>query len=234
MDKIIKCVLVDDEPAARRKLKRMLADYPALDIAGEAGDISTALAAIELHHPDVLFLDIKLSGENGFDLLNELVVPVHVVFITAHDEFAVAAFEVNALDYLLKPIHPDRLRQCISKMEGLLNIKSETDKPLLLKDAYGCLRKVCISQIALIKAEGDYTLVRSSLGDFLVRRTVKNWQQLLPESGFVKASRSTIINVDSVIAAGPVSADGVQTRLDGLSELVELSRTEWQRLKEFL
>ena len=113
----MKAMIVDDEPPARRELRRMLAEFPWIEIVGEAGNVEEAASRIEALSPGLLFLDIQMPGGSGFDVLTRLDYVPQVVFTTAHDEHAVRAFEVNALDYVLKPIDPERLAAAVSRVK---------------------------------------------------------------------------------------------------------------------
>jgi two-component system LytT family response regulator len=113
----MRCLIVDDEAPARRELKQILSVYPEIEVVGEAGDIDSSLRLADKLRPDVIFLDIRLRSEEGFDFIHRSTIPLpHVVFVTAHDEYAVRAFECHALDYLLKPVHPDRLAATLERM----------------------------------------------------------------------------------------------------------------------
>jgi len=110
-------MIIDDERLARRELTQMLSEFDCISICGEADDVPSAIAAIEKLNPDVLFLDIQMPGNSGFDLLDKYSVKAKVIFVTAFDEYAIRAFEVNAMDYLLKPISPERLAKAIDRLE---------------------------------------------------------------------------------------------------------------------
>src|SRR5262245_57271373 len=116
MNKSWKAVIVDDERLARAKLRAMLEHYPRISIAGEADNCAAALRLINEARPDVVFLDIQMPGESGFDLVNRLDFPIKIIFVTAFDEYAIRAFEINALDYLLKPVTQERLTQAVERL----------------------------------------------------------------------------------------------------------------------
>ena len=111
----MKAILIDDERLARQELKSLLAAYPEIQIVGEANNVETAIESIKQLKPDVIFLDIQMPGKNGFELLEEISGVPEVVFVTAYDEYAIRAFEVNALDYLLKPVQSNRLAETVKK-----------------------------------------------------------------------------------------------------------------------
>src|SRR5262245_1043785 len=116
MNRTIKAMIVDDERLARNRLRSMLAEHPHIQIAAEADGVASALTAIRAIQPDVVFLDVQMPGATGFELVNQLEQPVKIIFVTAFDEYAIRAFEVNALDYLLKPVSPERLAVAIDKL----------------------------------------------------------------------------------------------------------------------
>ena len=124
----MKALIVDDERLARVNLKRLLESYPDIEIAGEADSCASAVEAINLHQPELIFLDIQLGGETGFDLLEMIDHPVSIIFVTAYDEYAIRAFEVNASDYLLKPVSPERLKLSVDRILEEKNVKNEKNE----------------------------------------------------------------------------------------------------------
>ena len=119
----IKAIIIDDERLARNELKKLLEQHPEIEIIDEASNVDEAIEKIDLAHPDLLFLDIQMPEKTGFDLLAELEKAPKVIFTTAYDEFALKAFEVNALDYLLKPIDPKRLADAIQKLQAEIQLE---------------------------------------------------------------------------------------------------------------
>ena len=116
MKENISAIIIDDERLARKELASMLSEFSNISILGEADDVTSAVEQIEKHNPDVIFLDIQMPGESGFDLLNKIDKELKVIFVTAYDEYAIEAFEINALDYLLKPINPERLKKAVKRL----------------------------------------------------------------------------------------------------------------------
>src|SRR4030095_16057134 len=121
----MRAIIIDDERLARSELKKLLTDYPEIEIVAEAANAGEGIEKIENLNPDLIFLDINMPGKTGFDLLQELDRTPHVIFTTAYDEYAVKAFEVNALDYLLKPIEPKRLADAIHKVNELFQKENQ-------------------------------------------------------------------------------------------------------------
>jgi len=155
----MKALIVDDEPPARRELRRLLADFPWIEIVGEGGHIAEAVAQIEALAPALLFLDIQMPGGSGFDLLTRLEHVPQVIFTTAHDEHAVRAFEVNALDYLLKPIDPARLAAALARVRNENAAQTSAPQPdaplrqLFLRDGSQCWF-VPLSEVRFLTSEG--------------------------------------------------------------------------------
>lgn len=205
-------VVVDDERLARQELKCLLADFDNIDVVGEAKNIEEAVAIIESTHPDIVFLDIQLRNKTGFDLLPRVKQDFKLIFVTAFDAYAIRAFEVNALDYLLKPVNPKRLKMAIKKLsetgssdstgsqiDHLLPLKLD-DKLLLNLGSHSTF--IELNDISHICASGDYTEVfvkdALSYSSMLVEKPMIEWQQCLPEQAFVRIHRSTIVNINQV------------------------------------
>jgi len=203
--KKFKALVVDDEQLARKAIISLIRDFPEIEIAGEAEDVNQAAALIASHQPDLLFLDIQMPGKSGFDLLNEVNYQGKVIFITAYDEYALRAFEINALDYLMKPISPDRFKLAIERLNdqtiteavpGKQDLRYD-DRLFLLMGKHMVFLK--ISSIVYIQAEGDYTQVTTADGrKGLILKSMKEWIKRLPDSHFCRIHRSYIVNLDFV------------------------------------
>jgi two-component system LytT family response regulator len=195
-------ILVDDERLARKELRSMLAEHEIIDVVGEAETVAQAAELVHAKKPDVLFLDIQLPGETGFDLLEKINPACKVIFVTAFDAYAIRAFEVNALDYLLKPINPARLTQAIERLTS--PTPASPVRPLEYEDRLFIevderSRFLKVSDIVVISAMGDYSQIYSSDGQkSLVLKPLKDWEERLPAKHFTRIHRSTIINVDYV------------------------------------
>lgn len=202
--KVWRAIIVDDEFLARAELRNQLGDFPQVEIVGEAADIDKAYELISSLNPDLVFLDIDLGTNSGFDLLERIDTGFKVIFVTAHNEFAIRAFEVNALDYLLKPVWPDRLGNCLKKLgdpySGKLPEKLDFHDQILVKVRSGS-RFVKVSEITCIEACSDYTKIYSSRKFCgLVHHTMKRWLERLPSSGFVRVHKSYIINTSHIVS----------------------------------
>ena len=229
----MKAIIVDDEPPARREMKRLLVDFPWMEIVGEAGSAAEAEALIEELHPELIFLDIQMPGGSGFDLLARLEHVPQVVFTTAHDEHAVHAFEVSALDYLLKPIDPRRLASTLARVRRAETIPAAKGGPVLeqlfIRDGGRCWF-VPLREVQLLTSEGNY--VRLSWGKIkpLLTRTLTALEQRLDPAQFFRANRRQIINLKFIegIEAGVNGRLHAQLR-DGPE--IEISRRQARLFK---
>lgn len=226
----MKSLIVDDEPLARRELRRLLAEFPWVEIVGEAGDIDEAAARIETLAPDLLFLDIQMPGGSGFDLLARLDHVPHVIFTTAYDHHAVRAFEVSALDYLLKPIEPQRLAVALTKARSL-PVEQGAEVPandilerIFVRDGVRCwfvpLREVC-----MLTAEGNYVRLFWGTERPLLGRPLHSLEQRLDPKRFFRANRRQIINVDFIENVELGVGGQLHVQLRGGSE-VDISRRQ--------
>ena len=197
-------IIVDDERLARKELRSMLAEHEIIDVVGDAETVTQAAELVHAKKPDVLFLDIQLPGETGFDLLEKITHACQIIFVTAFDAYAIRAFEVNALDYLLKPINPARLAQAIERLMIPDSASAAPARALEYEDRLFIevderSRFLKVSDIIVISAMGDYSQIFSSDGQkSLVLKPLKDWEERLPAKHFTRIHRSTIINVDYV------------------------------------
>ena len=196
----MKALVVDDEPLARRELRRLLGAFASVQVVGEAGNVDEARVRIEELSPDVVFLDIQMPGGTGFDLLAQLDRVPRIVFTTAYDQYAVKAFEVNALDYLLKPIEPERLAATLRKIQATPPHDASTDAPLeqlFIRDGPRCWF-VPLREVSVFTSEGNY--VRLSWGKErpLLGRSLAALEGKLEPKRFFRANRSQIVNLDFI------------------------------------
>jgi two-component system, LytTR family, response regulator len=224
----MKVLIVDDERRAREEMERMLGLYPWIKIVGEAATVQEALVQIDRHDPEVLFLDIQMPKKDGFQLVKELPSPSpKIIFTTAYDQFAIRAFEVNALDYLLKPIAPDRLKTALAKLqvqtagEGTEMPFQENDR-VFIRDGDMCWF-VSVTAIRLLESEGDYTRIYFDDQNPLIYRTVSSLEQKLPSHLFFRANRKQILNFAFIEAVTPWFSNTLKVTLQGGAE-VEISR----------
>jgi len=199
----VKALIVDDEPLARRELRRLLAAIPGIDVVGEAGNIDDARMRIEELAPEVVFLDIQMPGGSGFDLLAQLERVPRVIFTTAYDQYAVKAFDVNALDYLLKPIEPERLAAALRKLQASSAMSGAGAAPgapleqLFVRDGHRCWF-VPLREVSVISSEGNYVRLRWGRERPLLGRSLAALEQKLDPRRFFRANRRELINLDFV------------------------------------
>jgi len=238
-------IIVDDERLARNELKKMLTDYPEIEVIGEAGNVDEALKSIEELGPDILFLDIQMPAKTGFDLLAELDAVPTVIFTTAHDEYALKAFEVNALDYLLKPIDPKRLSDAIQKVMFLEEreiISNETRNEnrsflndgdqVFVKDGEKCWF-VKLSEIRLFESVGNYARVFFGTNKPLILKSLNSLEERLDPKTFFRANRKHIVNLRMIEKVEPFFNGGLLLEIKG-GEKIEVSRRQAVRFKEMM
>jgi two-component system LytT family response regulator len=239
MSKDVAAVIVDDERLARSELRSLLAAHPEVRVIGEAESVQKAAEVINRERPDVVFLDIQLAAETGFDVLELIDIEPSVVFVTAYEQHAIRAFEVNALDYLLKPVTPKRLAAAIEKLESLKPapaIKEPLqfhDRLLLrLDNGMAFLR---IDEIRYIEAAGDYSYVHQLSGKrHLVHKPLKEWEARLPGNFFLRIHRSTIVNMEHVERMEPWSNYSYLVYLRGVNQPLSMSRRYALKAKDRL
>lgn len=236
----MKALLIDDERLARNELRRLLAAFPAIEIAGEAANAKQAREQIAALHPDLLFLDVQMPGESGIDLLASLEPPApQVIFTTAYDEFAVKAFELNALDYLLKPVDPVRLAAAIERLQvkaGVVPVAAEkaarlaNEDKVFLREGDRCWF-VEVKQIRLLESEGNYTRVHFADAQPQLFRSLNAMEERLDPKYFFRANRRQIINLVWIDKIEPWFSGGLLVQLkNGVK--VELSRRQAQEFRE--
>ena len=237
----MKAVIIDDERLARVELKRLLAPFKEIDIAGEAVNVEDALNKISELNPDLIFLDIQMPGKNGFELLEELDSVPKVVFTTAYDEYALKAFEYNALDYLLKPIEPKRLEEAIKKIietdkkdkisENSQSVLTENDQ-VFVKDGDRCWF-VKLATVRLFESEGNYVRLYFEENKPLILRTLNYLDERLDERSFFRANRKHIINLKWIDNIEPWLNGGLLVKLKGGMK-IEVSRRQAIKFKDKL
>jgi two-component system, LytTR family, response regulator len=224
-------MLVDDERLARVHLRRLLEQSGAASVIAEAGDLETARTLLETRRPQLLFLDVRLSPGSGFDLLPDVPPATATVFLTAHAEFAVRAFEVNALDYLLKPTSGDRVAAVLEKAR--VTMGHSRDRQVVYVGNKSDWKCVPIQQIGAIAAEGVYSRVVTRAGQsHLMHRGLNHWEKLLGESGFVRIDRSILVNSTALQSFRSRSRDHSLLGIDGLTQPVALGRAGTYRARQ--
>src|SRR3954470_6643821 len=242
----MKALLIDDERLARSELRRLLAAFPDIQLAGEAANAKQAREQIAALKPDLIFLDVQMPGETGMQLLESLEGPVpHVIFTTAYDEFAVKAFELNALDYLLKPVDPARLASAIEKLRAKVTGAGgeETAAPKsVARERLAAEDKVFVREgdhcwfvevkaIRLLESEGNYTRVHFDHAQPQLFRSLNAMEERLDPKYFFRANRRQIINLSWIDKIEPWFSGGLLVHLKGGAK-VELSRRQAQDFRE--
>lgn len=235
----LEALIVDDERLARKELRSLLAAHPEVAVVGEADSVGRALEVIESEQPNLVFLDIQLSGETGFDLLERVgAADFKTVFVTAFDAYAIRAFEVNALDYLLKPVNPARLGKAIDRLlAGEAHAPAEP-RPLAIDDRLyvelgGRSVFLKISRVTHVTAAGDYSEVFTADGQkYLVEKPLREWETRLPEKFFSRIHRNCIINLEYVERMESWFNRSQQVYLQGRGEPLTVSRRYAAKLKE--
>ena len=237
----LRCLIVDDERLARESLRRLLEEIPGVDVVGEADRPARAIAAAEEQRPDVVLLDVQMPGGGGFAVLNGLKSPPPVIFVTAHDQFAVRAFEVNAVDYLLKPVDPARLRMALDRAAqrvggggapASLRPLDGADAVWLELGGSGHFRPV--KDLMAIEAEGKYSQVWCGDGrEYQVRQSLAAWEQRLPKEHFVRLDRGLIVN-RAELRAVQFRARTASFALGQMGRVFEVGRDAAKKLRRML
>ncbi len=241
--KLIRCLIVDDEPLACDSLRALLETMPGIEIAGEAHRVDEAVAAVGRLQPDIIFLDIQMPGGGGFEILRRLESPPAVIFVTAYDQYAIRAFDVNAVDYLLKPVLPERLEEALARVMGKpvqrrkkavtqTRTLNGADLVLLENGQSGHFRHV--RDVLCIQADGKYTEVFCTEGGhYLVRRSLSDWRLVLPVDLFARLDRGLLINRAHIRGADYTGRDAT-LMLGPEQHSVKLGRTAARNLRPLL
>jgi two-component system LytT family response regulator len=238
----MRALIVDDERLARKELMKLLEDHPGIEVVGEAMNADEAIQMTSDLNPDLLFLDIQMPGKTGFQLLEELdSVPI-VVFTTAYDEFALKAFEVSALDYLLKPIQPERLSEAVTKIMDKERSKAiaarNPDKKLglndqvFVKDGDRCWF-VSLANVRMFESDGNYIKVYFDTNRPMIHKSLNALDEKLDERSFFRASRKHIINLSWVEGIEQWFNGGLMVKLKG-GDKVEVSRRQAAKFKDMM
>jgi two-component system, LytTR family, response regulator len=240
----IKTLIIDDERLARNELRKLLSEFPDIEIIDEATNVDEGVEKIDMLGPDLIFLDIQMPGKTGFDLLQEVERAPRVIFTTAYDEYALKAFEVNAFDYLLKPVEPKRLSDAIQKLNyeisreranenGIFNRGPLTENDqVFVKDGERCWF-VKLSEIRLFESVGNYAKVFFSTNKPLILKSLNALEERLDEKMFFRANRKHIINLRWIERIEPYFNGGLLVELKG-GEKIEVSRRQTVKFKEMM
>lgn len=243
----MRAIVIDDERLARKELINLLNQLENVEVIGEAVNVDDAKDKIEQLNPDVIFLDIQMPEKTGFELLEELENVPHVIFTTAYDEYALKAFQVNALDYLLKPIEPKRLEEAITKLQGTLDKENKSedenaskkpskkltlDDQVFVKDGDRCWF-VKLSNVRLFESDGNYIKVYFDNFKPMIHKSLNALDERLDEKSFFRASRKHIVNLGWVEGIEPWFNGGLVVTLKG-GDRIEVSRRQAARFKEMM
>ena len=242
---MIKAIIIDDERLARNELKKLLLDFPEIEVIAEAANASEGVEKIDTLGPDLIFLDIQMPGKTGFDMLAELERAPNVIFTTAYDEYALKAFEVNALDYLLKPVEPKRLADALQKLQMEedkepisdhtisvnRSILNEHDQ-VFVKDGERCWF-VKLSDIRLFESVGNYAKVYFGPNKPLILKSLNALEERLDEKVFFRANRKHIVNLRLIEKIEPYFNGGLLLEMKG-GEKIEVSRRQTVKFKEMM
>lgn len=230
-------LIIDDERLARLNLRKKLYMYSEIDVVGEASGIETGIQAINDLNPDLLFLDIKLSDGTGFDLLNKAEYKGKVIFQTAYDEYACRAFEINALDYLLKPITKERLKHVITNLisseneKNIHNIQRFRYDDRIMVEQKNNIHFIKIENIIYIKAEREYTsLFEKGGNEYLILKPIGDWQKELPDEHFARVHRNSIINFNYIERSERLG-NTASIFLTSITEPIQVSRGYYKIIK---
>ena len=240
----MRAIIIDDERLARSELKKLLQEYPEIEIVDEAANAEEGISKIDTLHPDLIFLDIQMPGKSGFDMLSELDRAPHVIFTTAYDEYALKAFEVNALDYLLKPVEPKRLADAVQKLhlaeakennvttENINQSLLAEDDQVFVKDGERCWF-VKLSEIRLFESVGNYAKVFFGPNKPLILKSLNALEERLDQKTFFRANRKHIVNLRMIEKIEPYFNGGLLLELKG-GEKIEVSRRQTVKFKEMM
>jgi two-component system, LytTR family, response regulator len=242
---MIKAVLIDDEPLSREIMKNYLRNFSEIEIVEECNDGFEGVKAIQQHQPDLIFLDIQMPKINGFEML-ELIQPAPaVIFITAFDEFALKAFEANAIDYLLKPVAEDRFQKAVQKfldksgqapntselLETMAKAPSQSNRIVVKTGSK--VKIIPVQEIQYLEAEDDFVKIVTAEGSFLKNKTMSFYEQSLDSNLFVRVHRSFIVHIGQITKIEPYQKETHMAILRN-GQQIPISKTGYPKLKLIL
>lgn len=243
---MIRAILIDDEPLSREIIKSYLKKFPTVDVVAECNDGFEGVKSIQEHQPDLIFLDIQMPKINGFEML-ELVNPVpHVIFITAFDEYALKAFEANAIDYLLKPVSEDRFEKALKKflakfpqpeaplqefLETVSQSNSLTNR-IVVKTG-NKVKIIPVHEIHYLEADDDFVKIVTHEGSFLKNKTMAYYEKALDRQQFVRVHRSYILQLSQITKIEPYQKE-THLAILRTGQSIPVSKTGYSRLKTIL
>jgi two-component system LytT family response regulator len=246
---MIKAIIIDDEQLARDLIRSFLKDHPAIEVIAECADGFEGLKAIQELSPDLVFLDIQMPRITGLEMLELIENPPVVIFSTAYHEYAIKAFEMNAVDYLLKPFSKERFGKALEKASGKLQLQDESKKQIqeLIKDPLlqtektdrvvvktaSKIKVIPVSTLLYLEAQDDYVMLYTAEGKFLKQQTMKYFESSLDPSQFIRVHRSYIVNINEIVQLEPYEKDSYRAVLKNNVKL-PISRSGYSGLKKKL
>lgn len=232
---MLRVLIADDEPLARRALRRLLAPHANIDIVGEADSVAQAIDLVGRLRPELILLDIEMNDGDGFDLLAAMEAPPKVVFVTAYAEHAVEAFAVDAVDYLLKPVTQERLDAALDRVRRAMASDAKGADDLIELRSPSRVVRAAPADILAVRAEGDFSHVHfTDQPPLMILRNIGQFEALLPCPPFLRLGRSIIVNCDRIRSLDTRSRDEVRLALHGMAEPIALGRAAAARLKQAL
>lgn len=236
---IYKAIIIEDEYWARVTLRDKVEKFPEIEVIGEAASVAEGVTILSEMHPDIIFLDIELTDGTGFDLLNKTEYGGKVIFVTAFDSYAIRAFEINALDYLMKPISESRLRDTIERINSTsfpkddeFSLQLKSDDRLMVTHK-NCIHFIKVSEIVLISTAQDYTSLHTvEMKEYLVSKTMNEWEKRLPQELFCRIHRCYIINFEFIENITKLSPNAASIFLSGFEKPFRVSRSYYHKLKQ--
>ena len=239
-----KAIIIDDEELARKLIRNYLNDFPGIEIIGECTNGFEGIKAIAEQKPDLVFLDIQMPKVNGFEMLELIENPPEVIFITAHNEFAIRAFEMNAVDYLLKPYSQDRLVAAVAKAKERIQLgEAQSGIPQLVHQPLSeklerivvksgtKIKVVPVDKITYLEAEDDYVMIHTEEGKHLKQGTMKYYEDHLDDTKFIRVHRSYIVRIDQVTQLEPYSKENYLLKIKS-GVTLKVSRNGLKTLKD--
>jgi two-component system, LytTR family, response regulator len=240
----MRAIIIDDERLARAELRKLLQEFPEIEVVDEASNAEEGVQKIDSHNPDLIFLDIQMPGKTGFEMLAELDHAPLVIFTTAYDEYALKAFEVNALDYLLKPVEPKRLSDALEKLRKANHVSQKGDAnaepakvlgesdQVFVKDGDRCWF-VRLGEVRLFESVGNYAKVFFGPNKPLILKSLNALEERLDDKVFFRANRKHIINLRMIEKVESYFNGGLLLELKG-GDKIEVSRRQTVKFKEMM
>jgi two-component system LytT family response regulator len=232
---MLRAVIVDDEPLAIRAMRRLLQAHPEVEVLETADSLATAVEVIARTRPDVVLLDIELGAGDGFDVIARLTPPPRVIFVTAHPQHAVQAFAVEASDYLLKPVQPERLAEALARVARQLGPAPPPLGPAVELRMPSRTIFADPAELVALRAEGDFTRVHlAAQPALLILRTLSHFEALLPAPPFLRVGRSLLLNLQRVRRVEARDRNLAHVTLEGMEAPLALGRVAAVRLRTAL